>query len=213
MLDSEQSKKVWYKLIEKDYLLEKITISAERLSYIEIQFQNKYDFDKFRDLIFNLMYIDISSVCDSTELTLFVDIDLDFLQKIVYPVYTKEINIFCTYNFDKIINLNMLPSELEKLIIISSILFDLTNLPNKLKQLDLSGCNRWKKFNLDYLPESLKLLKLASTDEMSGYSIYEIKDLENLPIGLNEIFIGNMFFKSVEDILQNYLIKKPYKRK
>ena len=45
---------------------------------------------------------------------------------------------------------------------------------------------------------------------MGGNSIYELKDFENLPIGLNEIFIGNMFFNSAENVLQNYKVKKSY---
>lgn len=212
-MDFEQSKKVWYKLIEQNYSIEKIIISADNILSIDIIFLKISDLEKFRELIFDMMYFDIYKTCDSTKFTLFVNIDLNFLEKIVYPKSTKEINIFKVFDTNKIINLGQLPPELKKLIIISSVPFDLTNLPNQLEILDLSGCTGWKKFNLDYLPESLKLLKLPYTDEMGGKTIYEVKDLQNLPITLNEIYIGNMFFNSVEDVLQKYKVKKSFQRK
>lgn len=209
MLDSEQSIKVWYKLTEQQYPIEKITITTyDNFSHIEIIFTNLENLDKFRELIFNFMQKDISSLYHINYLTLFVKIDLDFLEKIVYPKFTKEINIFnCLSYNDKIINLGVLPSKLEKLIIISSAIFDLTNLPSQLKFLDLLGCTGFKKFNLDYLPESLEILKLSYVSEQNGKkSIYVKKDIENLPTNLKEIYIDNMFFNSVKDVLLSYQI-------
>lgn len=213
MLDQIQSKKIWNKLVEQNYPIEKITISVDNFSYIEIIFEKNSDLEKFRELIFSLMYVDISPICNSSQLSLFVKIDLDFLNKIIYPKFTEQIHIYNSIETENAINLGILPQELKKLIIISSDPFDLTNLPNQLVFLDLSGCTGWKKFNLDYLPESLKILKLAYTDDLGGQTIYGIKDFQNLPSSLNEIFIGNMFFNSFEELIKNYQIKKPFLRK
>ena len=167
MLDLEQSKKIWYKLTEQDYCIEKITIGVNTSyigintgsciyigSCIEIIFFKNSDLEKFRELIFDLIYVDISSYCSSADnsLILLFEFNFDFIEKIIYPVHTKEINIISRFIFDndnKIISLGLLPSELKKLKIISSIPFDLTNLPNQLEQLDLDSCTGWKKFNLE----------------------------------------------------------------
>lgn len=224
MLNQEQSLIIWNKLVEQYYPIEKITISADKFSYLEIIFEKKSDLENFRDIIFNLMYvnimcIDVPQITSSLVLTLYINIDLKFLEKIIYPKFTKELNIFCAFDNENIIGkkqmigLGILPSEMETLLIISSIPFDLTNLPNKLIELNLAGCTGYMKFNLDYLPTSLKILKLANTDDLGGQSIYEIKDFQNLPQSLNEILIGNMFFNSGEDLLQNYQVKKSFQRK
>jgi hypothetical protein len=213
MLTPIESKKIWDKLVKQNYPIEKITICADDFSYIEIVFENMHDLEKFRQLIFDFMYLDFSQTCNSNQLTLFVNVDLDFFSKLTYPEYTKELNVFNVLSSKNIINLGILPSKLNKLLIISSEPFDLTNLPNMLTILDLSGCTGCKKFNLDYLPSSLEILKLASTDDLGGASIYGLKDFENLPISLNEILIGNMFFNSTQELLEKYEEKKPFIRK
>lgn len=202
MLDSIQSIKIYHKLVVQDYLTDKITIYSDNLSYIEIIFSNKHDLEKFRHLIFGLLYMDISSNCNynSNQLTLYVNIDVDFLSKMTYPKFTKELNIFSTIKSENVISFGLLPSVLEKIIIISIVPFDLTNLPNQLVFLDLLLSTGLIKFNFDYLPESLKILKLSYTDNC----IYDLNDFQNLPSSLNEIYIGNMFFCSIEDVMKNY---------
>jgi hypothetical protein len=217
MLTPIESIQIWNKLVEQNYPIEKITICSDDLSFIEIIFENKSDLEKFRQFIFDLMYVDIFTNCGQTQLTLFVGFDFNFFLKLTYPKFTKELSVHNTIQSDKIIGLGVLPSELKKLLIISTEPFDLTNLPNKLTMLDLSGCTGLKKFNIDYLPSSLKIFKLAYIDEIpgntiydkiSGVSLYGLSDFENLPNSLDEIYIGNMFFNSVEEILQKYYIAK-----
>ena len=202
MLDSTQSIKIYNKLVDLDYPISKITIYTDNFSYIEIIFSNKYDFEKFRHLIFDLLYVDISSGYNhnSNQLTLYVNIDVNFLSKMTYPEFTKELNIFSTIKSENVISLGLLPSVLEKIIIISIVPFDLSNLPNQLLFLDLTLSTGVIKFNFDYLPESLKILKLSYTDN----STYDLNDFQNLPSSLNEIYIGDMFFCSIEDVIKNY---------
>lgn len=206
MLDTIQCKKIWYKLIEQNYQIEKITISTDKFSSIEIIFLNVCDLEKFRQLIFDFMYWDIFTTCNLTQLTLFVKIDLDFFSRMDYPKFTKQLLLFNSIDSENVISLGLLSSVLEKIIIISKVPFDLTNLPNQLVFLDLSGCTGLRKFNFDYLPESLKILKLSYTDGQNKNSIYDLNDLQNLPSSLNEIYIGNKFFCSTKDVLKNYYL-------
>ena len=210
MLTHVENIKILNKLVEQDYPIEKITICSDDFSYIEIIFKNNCDLEKFRQFIFDLMYLDISISCNKTELTLFANIDLNFFFKLTYPKFTKELHIFNTLKSEKIIGLGILPIELKKLLIISSEPFDLTNLPNQLVTLDLSGCTGLKKFNIDYLPSSLKILKLSYVNEIdfAKTNIYDLKDFQNLPNSLNEIYIGNMFFSSAKEVLQKYHVEK-----
>jgi hypothetical protein len=67
----------------------------------------------------------------------------------------------------------------------------------------LSGYTGKKKFNLDYLPSSIKLLDLSypSNDENT---LYKLEDFCNLPNGLEQIFIQDKHFNSVQELLEKY---------
>lgn len=73
-----------------------------------------------------------------------------------------------------VITLNNLPLNLTKLEINSKISYAINNL----NQLKFSGI----KFNLEYLPEKLKILILQCDD-----NIYNLEDLANLLISLELI--------------------------
>lgn len=200
MLNNIQSKQIFKKLVELNlYSIERIVITFDCfiLSF-DITFLNSNDYLNFRDIIFNLIYVDISENLNN-HLNLIINFEdssnyNDFIKKLDFPESIEEIQILSKTNIiDENIKLNF-PSNLKKLSIISSQPIDITNLPNKLIVLDLSLCEEKKKFNLNFLPESLKILKLG--DKL----IYKRKDLENLPIGLNEIYIGNLFFNSIQKI-------------
>lgn len=84
-----------------------------------------------------------------------------------------------------VITLDNLPLNLNKLVIRSHIPIIINNLPHNLNQLTLSN----SKFNLEYLPEKLKILNLEN-----------IEDLANLLVGLEKIRIGVSKFYSVKEL-------------
>lgn len=213
MISPLESKKIWSKLIEYKWMVKRITITIENNSTIDIIFDKKSDLEKFREIIFNLMNIDIGPMTiTNNQIILFLDLisDLEYFEKMKYPEFTDELQIFSLHNSTKILTLNNLPQELKKLLIITSEPFDITNLPNKLIVLDLSRCLCVKRFNLDFLPESLKILKLTYKDDEhnDGCNVYDKKNFDNLPIGLEEIYINDMFFSSTSELIEKYEIKK-----
>lgn len=205
MINYLESKKIWSKLTEYKWIIKRITITIENKSTIDIIFDKKSDLEKFREIIFNLMNIDIEPIAiTNNQIFLFLDLisDLEYFEKMQYPEFIDELQIFSLHNSTKILSLINLPLELKKLLIITIEPFDITNLPNKLVILDLSRCQSTIKFNLGFLPESLKILKLAYDE--NNKSIYDKKDFENLPIGLEEIYINNMFFSSTLELMEKY---------
>ena len=124
--------------------------------------------------------------------TIIIIVNVDYLTKYMTLSLSKL----------KIIKLLNLPEKLSHLKITSSIPFDLSNLPTNLISLDISnsGC----KFNLDYLPDSLKILYLPSFFLHVTYVDW-LKYLTNLPLSLIEIKCGYIVYNSVGELIKNYM--------
>ena len=206
MLDNIQAKQIWFKLVEQNYQIKSITIEIETFrmtnTNIEVIFTDIVDLHNFNQLIFDQMYIDILSGNGGKRLMLYFDFDFDFLKKATYPKFTEQIYIYNKFKSDNILSFGVLPCNLKKLQIISSTPFDLTNLPN-ISTLMLSGHTGKKKFNLDYLPSSIKLLDLSYPSSNEN-NIYNLEDFCNLPNGLEQIFIQDKHFNSVQELLEKY---------
>lgn len=120
----------------------------------------------------------------------------------------KEINYFLF----KQINMNIfnnLPKTLKSLTIYSykEPNFRLDNLPN-LVNLELYG-----KFDLNHLPDSLKCLKcfkcILKFNFIMRFNIpdtpnYKLDELLNLPVGLREIYIDELKFMDLKELVENY---------
>lgn len=116
-----------------------------------------------------------------------------------FPEYTYGLLIINYSNNESI--LKNLPKKTKFLHIQSHEPCDLSNLPLGLIQLKLEDC----KYNLDYLPSSLKILKIIFTDKkINPKRYYNIDDFRNLPIGLEHIEICKKVFNSIDDLIKNY---------
>lgn len=96
--------------------------------------------------------------------------------------------------------LNNLSNKLEIQTIFSkkNIKINLDDLPINLNTLILYG----NEFNLDNLPENLKILEIMTYFNHK----FPLEHLHNLPNGLEEIKINNNIYNSVEDLLNNYVV-------
>lgn len=163
-------------LVESNYSLEIINCHIKHHNVeLNINFTYITDIENFIDLIQQRLNYNLNDKV--INLLLKLDLDLTDLSKIIFPK-TKEIEIENFSFIENPLNLSLLSSNLNKLTIISSIQFDINNLPNDLEQLSLLDC----KFNLDCLPENLKKLAIISDD-------YLIDDFANLPKDLTQIYI------------------------
>lgn len=123
------------------------------------------------------------------------------------PDSTKKfkINLYCNNNLpttEDFTIINNLPSRIEKLSISlhSDIIINNLNFPNNLIELELSTC----KFNLDYLPEGLKILilnyRIYKSDNLREYETYTLDDFSNLPRSLEKIIINNKEYNGIQDL-------------
>lgn len=115
-----------------------------------------------------------------------------------------------TFDFALMYNL---PSKLKKLSIDirKDSIINISDLPNQLTELFLRGI----KFNLDYLPVSLKKFHLVTnSDGKPGFDSifkYTKADFSNLPSGLEEIIIDyNNKYSSITELLDYKKLKKNY---
>lgn len=181
-----------------------ITIKENDLSYINMDFFHSYDFDRFEE-IFN-QQMELLNYPNPFKFinNLYVQ-NVNFLisknnyELITLPSDIKEIEIYHG-GTDNIFPVNNLPSDLEILEIQSYALYELSNLPNKLKILRLIG---WKH-NLDSLPPNLKFLEVYQYDKIHGNLLYELNSFVNLPHSLKKIIVGEYSYESVSDLLDNY---------
>lgn len=183
---------------------------------IEIIFDNNSELfsKKIFEQINHILYINDSTFLLKLQITNESHI-INLFEKLYYPPNVNTMIIVintpfseaisCVYDCIKLLNL---PECLEQLKIISSIPFDLSNLPTGLFLLDISESKC--KFNLDYLPNSLKVLYLPELPliQSNKYQyIYKLTNLSNLPSSLIEINIGtnrNIVWTSIEELIKNF---------
>lgn len=126
----------------------------------------------------------------------------------------EKINKLQFLNYkNNIINLNNLPKQLKELELNKArnndfITYNITNLPNQLEKLVLSGN---VKFNLDFLPENLKKIQIYYYESygVTCYKnilkdIYTLEELHNLPTGLEEININDNIYYGVDELINLY---------
>lgn len=188
------------------------------------------DYNYFLECNCNVKLITIYPESDN-EMTLYINvnnsIDLEKFENYIFEKYNliHKLNVFQIiiepYKFitfpeqiTKIhlkdykkhqIDLDNLPKQLKHLTIQTYQPCNITNLPNQLVILHLFGTNI--KFNLNYLPESLKKLKLYYIDSNVSYlpiNIYTLEELHNLPTNLEEINICNNIYHSIDELIKSY---------
>jgi len=212
---------LWNELVKSDYKIKYIEmlITIENIN-IQIIFDNNSSLEYFSIKIFkqinyilnsdvnnNLLKFDLQMISNNNIVNLFENLN--------YPPNVNTIIImidtFCSKSFLLTCNnikLFNLPEQLVQLQIISLIPFDLSNLPTKIFLLDISksDCN----FNLNYLPDSIKVLYLPELSIIiqNNYQYqYKLSDLSNLPSSLIEINIGNnknIVYTSIENLIKNF---------
>lgn len=153
------------------------------------------NFSKFKNYIFEKYNL-------IRKLTVF-QIFIEHYKFISFPEQINQIHLKDYQEFQ--INLNNLPKQLKHLIIETNQPCDIMNLPNQLEILELCGKNI--KFNLNYLPESLKEFNLTYIDSnISYYPInnYTLEELYNLPQNLKVINICGAKYNSSEELFKSY---------
>jgi len=211
------NKTIWNELIKCDYHLETIEITiGAKLFEINIIFDNYNDLDDFTNDIFNKYYYSINNVEPSNN-SLLLNIfhtTIDIFEKLNYPPNVNIIKIMVKSEIQNIIKSSFyqiklfnLPENLTQLKIVSLYPFDLYNLPTQIILLDIaeSPC----KFNLDYLPNSIKILYfppiVKTTHNNNKNYFYKLHDLSNLPSGLIEINFGNLIiYKSIDELMEKF---------
>ena len=207
------NQQIWNELVKTNYEINTIIIDATGKKFItlEVHFLKQDDLEEFIQMMFVSKYLTINSAPYnlSIMITLSCINSQDYfklLQTIEFPENINNIGInvpTCVNNLpdrpEQIGSLN-LPNKLKTLKIVSSIPFDLSNLPNQLAGLYLGSSEC--KFNLDSLPESLSELELPMQNKF-----YTRDDLINLPIGLTKISVGYKIYNSVNQIIEQKELK------
>jgi len=216
---------IWNELVKSNYNIKCIEMLITSV-YIDIQisFENYNSIEHFSLKIFkqinqrlntnvnnNLLQLCLHKINDDNPVNLFENLNYpQNVHRIIIMVDSLSSKIFLSNtNCFKLFNL---PEQLEELKIISSIPFDLSKLPTKIFLLDI--LNSKCKFNLDYLPDSIKIIYLSEllnffdmTQEDNEYQ-YKLSDLINLPSSLIEINIGhpckNIVYSSVQKLIKNF---------
>lgn len=129
-----------------------------------------------------------------------VRINIEDSKLIILPSKTNYIKISHLYESNESFPTNNLPKKLNKLYIESYIPYDISNLPNQLISLKITGC----KYNLDSLPPNLKFLEISKYDEMCDDLLYDLDSFANLPPSLKKIKLDNYYYSSLTDLLNNY---------
>lgn len=183
---------------------------------IKIEFENYNIVDKFSNFIFKKYGFDIhvyaydNSFQIELKNTNITHVENSIIENLTFPPNTENIEIIEDCFFDpnistiKLFNLSENICQLK--ISSSNILFDLSNLPSSLFLLDISECVN--KLNLDYLTEGLKILYLPNFAYIKKNNfdyIYNLSDFLNLPNSLIEINIGNLKFKSTNDLIKHLM--------
>jgi hypothetical protein len=207
---------IWNELAKSDYEINHIQMQIlSDYIEIEIKFKNEIMLEEFKTKIFNQIYQNTNtnygklSLClQSTKKNNIVNL----FEKLNYPINVDMMSIlvdqFCSKKLLSNISdikLPNLPEQLTELQIISLIPFDLSNLPTKIFLLDISKSKY--KYNLDYLPNSIKILYLPSIQTLipnENKYIYKLSDLSNLPTSLTEIYLGGIVFNSMEKLFENF---------
>ncbi len=214
---------IWRELLKSNYDIDHVYIqpryypSNPNTIFMELEVcVEKYPvFNEFSIQMFKKYYIDINYN------TFFKSFKIDFelkndnnerysFEKLEFPSNTNSITIriesiksglpsFFPTKFN-------LPEKLSDLRIISPIPIDLSNLPTNLFLLDISESDC--KFNLDYLPSSIKVLYLPSFTQIVDNSKYKypytLGDLSNLPSSLTRIKTGDPDYSSVNKLIKNF---------
>ena len=207
------NQQIWNELVKTNYEINTILIdvSGKKFITLEVHFLKQDDLNEFIQMIFVSKYLTLNSdhYNSSIIITLSCINPQDYfklLQTIEFPqnINNIGINIPSSTNIlsDKpeLIGALNLPVKLKTLKIISSVPFDLSNLPNQLTGLYLGSSEC--KFNLDSLPESLTELELPMKNKF-----YTRDDLINLPVGLIKISVGYKIYSSVNQIVEQKELK------
>lgn len=196
-------KQVYDFLLEKDYEIKSLFVLYQNINNIKLIFLFKNDDDLFEfiQLVETQLNHNIAIIKDN-EVNIYPEqnkivivLGIDTIQKYPNKIDNMSIIIGESY-FDSTI-INNLPIKLKKLIIITLTQVEIKNLPNNLNELCLFGIGN--KFNLDYLPESLKIFKMLYGEKTTHY--YK-NDFVNLPRNLKIIIISTkMDFVKIGDII------------
>jgi hypothetical protein len=215
---------IYKEILNSNYQIEEIIIhlsSNKKIITLEIFFENETELIGFMEYLFKKKNLNLNSDIHNKSIIISLHTNpkktyWDFvLTELFYPSNTNSM-IFKIdkeiVNPDEPIKLTNIPEKISQLKIESKITVDLTNLPTGLKLLDLSRLECYS--NLDYLPESLQILYLpwilASRSHVFNIGInkykyyYSLNQLANLPIGLNQIYLNNIPFSSVENLFHNF---------
>lgn len=199
------NKTLWNELIEFNSSFNEIELHINSRSIIiSVKFDSDKDQINFCDKIF-VKYNHIINSVRSNELSFVfychifyageIQDTIKIFESLNFPSNVNMMKIMCGLEIDNdAIKLNNLPENLSQLKIISASSFDLSNLPTQIFLLDISESNC--KFNLDYLPSSLKVLYLPFMFLTNGNNYqnnhsFKFEDFLNLPSSLTEINIGS----------------------
>lgn len=202
---------VWRDLVQSNYYFDLIEIGiGMKTICINIIFNNLNDLKCIDEKYYNSLSI-VSSL-QSLKLEFHTDnYIIKLFESFEYPHNLNAIEIMVDsrtgnkYSKHNSIKLNNLPEKLTKLKIISDGSFDLSNLPSQLTLLDLSETTC--AFDLNYLPNSIKILHLPNLFISNSFSLdfaYELNDFMNLPSSLNEIHFGknkDFVFNTTKDLI------------
>lgn len=203
---------IYNELVQSDYAIKTIRVCAKFTHIeIEIEFEETKQAVDFVVKIYNKYFIHYN-ISDAT-LSLNININIqnnnwiDKFEHIGWPTNTKEIiiligtNVMNVNNCMRCIKLSNIPNKIIQLEISSCMLFELNNLPTSLICLDLSKSTRI--FNLDYLPSSLQILKLPPHNIQTTYKYSHV---QNLPSTLIDIYHGSAHYNNLSSFLNSYSI-------
>lgn len=183
------NKKIYDHIIKSTYEISMGVHIQEKFIVFDVKFKLLNEFDKFLQDI-NQMNLKINYYLDAIVLS----IETNEVDYIIWPqnvlnlkIYINPENIMNTQDLIKKSSFENLPEKLLQLEIISVVPINLKNLPNQLLSLNLSKSPC--KFNLDYLPSSLKLLYLSDSVK------YISEELANLPANMesNNFYNNNKY--------------------
>ncbi len=222
---------IWRELLKSNYDIDHVYIQPRYypsnpntiFMELEVCVENYPVFHEFSIGMFKKYYYDINYNIFSKSFKIDLELKNDnnenySFEKLEFPSNTNSITIrieifetlkynlsggFLPSFFPTKFNL---PKKLSDLRIISSIPIDLSNLPTNLFLLDISESDC--KFNLDYLPDSIKVLYLPSFTQIVDNSKYKypytLGDLSNLPSSLTRIKTGDLDYSSVNKLIKNF---------